>query len=113
MEYSLRDPYWGTQFGSGNSWARISTSFILGGGTYTPLNPQSNASEYDLNTNLGAQFNNNPTFANLYPTLAQALCNTTWAGKHDNSRRISHFQANLTCGGRYTDVWRTLRYRDG
>lgn len=78
MEYSLRDPYWGTQFGSGNSWARISTSFILGGGTYTPLNPQSNASEYDLNTNLGAQFNNNPTFANLYPTLAQALCNTTW-----------------------------------
>lgn len=75
FEYSLNQPYWGRQFGWGTSWARSTIFLIVGGGTSTPINSLSNASEFALNSSLGAQFTQNPTLANTYPQLASALCN--------------------------------------
>jgi hypothetical protein len=48
--------------------------FVASGGTSTPFNNTTSASEYTLNNNLGAQFNNNPSLVKTYPILAQALC---------------------------------------
>jgi hypothetical protein len=75
FEYSLNQPYWGRQFGWGTSWARSTVFLIVGGGSSTPINSLSNASEFALNNSLGAQFTQNPALANTYPQLAQALCN--------------------------------------
>jgi len=78
FEWTFNEPYWGRQFGWKGSWARSTVSVISGFGSSTPISSLSNASLYSLNTNLGAQFTQNPSFATMYPQLAQALCGTNY-----------------------------------
>jgi hypothetical protein len=86
LEYYVIKPWNGALFGSGNSWAKTSLSLILGGGTLTPFNSISTASEYGLNNNLGKQFNQsvagnpNQNLSQTYPVLAGALCNFGFTG---------------------------------
>jgi len=86
LEYYVIKPWNGALFGSGHSWAKTSLSLILGGGTLTPFNSISTASEYGLNNNLGKQFNQsvtanpNQNLSQIYPVLAGALCNFGFTG---------------------------------
>lgn len=75
LEYSL---FSGPRISTGSTAFKGNLSAIVGGGIVTPFNSVSNASEFALNTNLGAQFMNNSVFAQTYPILAQALCGTTY-----------------------------------
>ena len=76
IAYDFVAPWNGTQFGYGKNWAKATLGLVAAGGSTTPFNPTTTASEYVLNNNLGAQFTNNPALAATYPVLARALCNT-------------------------------------
>jgi Bacterial Ig domain len=86
LEYYVIKPWYGALFGSNDSWAKTTVSLILGGGTVTPFNATSTASEFGLNNNLGQQFNQSvlsgekPSLPSLYPQLAAALCNFGFTG---------------------------------
>ncbi|HEY1756014.1 MAG TPA: hypothetical protein VGG72_11500 [Bryobacteraceae bacterium] len=80
VEFYLRSPWEGAQFGRNHSWDRTAISFIAGGGVVTPFSPASSAPEFALNANAAQQFNQNPTLASLYPQLASALCNYGFTG---------------------------------
>jgi len=80
LEYHLRSPWKGAQFGSNSSWARTSVSLIAGGGFVTPFNTSAPSAEYSLNTNLGQEFNQTPSLAAQYPQLAAALCGYGFTG---------------------------------
>jgi len=80
LEFYLKSPWEGAQFGRSRNWDRTAISFIAGGGVVTPFSAASGAPEFSLNANAAQQFNQNPALASLYPQLASALCSYGFAG---------------------------------
>ncbi len=80
LEFYVKSPWEGAQFGRNHSWDRTAISVIAGGGVVTPFSAASGASEFSLNTNVAQQFNQTPALASLYPQLAQALCSYGFTG---------------------------------
>ena len=80
IEFYLKNPWQGTQFGRDQNWARSSISFMAGGGIVTPFSSVASAAEFALNPNVALQFNQNPGLAAQYPNLAQALCGYGYSG---------------------------------
>jgi len=74
LEFYLKAPWNGRQFGWKGSWARTTVSLIMGGGSVTPFSPIGTASEFGLNGNLAQQFVQNPKLETQFPQLAAALC---------------------------------------
>jgi hypothetical protein len=80
LEFYVKSPWDGAQFGRNHDWDRSAVSIIVGGGVVTPFSASSNAAEFGLNANAAQQFNQTPALASLYPQLAGALCNYGYAG---------------------------------
>ena len=80
LEFYIKSPWEGAQFGRNRNWDRTAISVIAGGGVVTPFSAASGAPEFSLNANAAEQFNQNPALASLYPQLASALCNYGFAG---------------------------------
>jgi hypothetical protein len=80
VEFYVKSPWEGAQFGRNHSWDRTAISIIAGGGVVTPFSAASGAPEFALNANAAQQFNQNPALPSLYPQLASALCNYGFTG---------------------------------
>ncbi len=75
FEYTIRTAASGTYWGSGSGpWGRSAISLILGGGLVTPFSSTASSPQFQLNSNLAAQFVQYPSLITIYPQLADGLC---------------------------------------
>jgi hypothetical protein len=74
LVFYFKKPTEGRLFGWDKSWGRTTAGLLIGGGSVTPFNSISGATEYGLNANLAEQFNQMPKLAGTYSELATALC---------------------------------------